>query len=195
MFTIEELIKMGLSEKDANAILEGIKKNDEGKIPLSRLNEVIKERDGYKSQLNTLQTDLNNLKTESKDAETLKNEILNLRNENEKNTLQFKEEFKKLKIENAIEVALMDAKVKNPKAVKPFINLSDILLTEDGKNVVGLKEQIDKLKEDEATSFLFESSDKKINGITPNNSIKDPKPIKKDSEKSYWDYVDELENE
>lgn len=195
MFTLEELIKMGLSEKDANAVLEGIKKSDEGKIPLSRLNEVIKERDGYKTQLNTLQTDLNNLKIESKDNETLKNEILNLRNENEKNNLQFKEEFKKLKIENAIEVALMDAKVKNPKAVKPFINLSDILLTEDGKNVVGLKEQIDKLKEDEATSFLFETSDKTINGITPNNSIKDPKPPKKDSEKTYWDYVDELENE
>lgn len=195
MLTIEELKEMtGVSDEIAQKVLDSFKDTDSNKVPISRLNEVIKERDGYKTQISNLETEIMGLKDLSGDNEALNNKIAELEKTNQKAKADFDKAIRQTKIENAINLALMEAEAINPATVKPLINMKDILLTEDGTMVVGLKEQIAKLKDGEDTSFLFGKKQKSIKGVKPTDGTGDPKPPKADSEKSYLDWVAELEN-
>lgn len=64
-------------------------------------------------------------------------------------------ELKTLKLEHAVDRALLAAKVKNPKIAKSALDLTAIKL--DGDDLLGLKEQIEKLKESDG--YLFEESE------------------------------------
>ena len=195
MLTIEELKEMtGVSDEIAQKVLDSFKDTDSNKVPISRLNEVIKERDGYKTQISNLETEITGLKELSGDNEALNNKIAELEKTNQKAKADFDKAIRQTKIENAINLALIEAEAINPATVKPLINMKDILLTEDGTMVVGLKEQIGKLKDGEDTSFLFGKKQKSIKGVKSTDGTGDPKPPKKDSEKSYLDWVAELEN-
>lgn len=195
MLTIEELKEMtGVSDEIAQKVLDSFKDTDSNKVPISRLNEVIKERDGYKTQISNLETEITGLKELSGDNEALNNKIAELEKTNQKAKADFDKAIRQTKIENAINLALIEAEAINPATVKPLINMKDILLTEDGTMVVGLKEQIGKLKDGEDTSFLFGKKQKSIKGVKPTDGTGDPKPPKSDSEKSYWDWAAELEN-
>lgn len=195
MLTIEELKEMtGVSDEIAQKVLDSFKDTEGNKVPISRLNEVIKERDGYKTQISNLETEITGLKELSGDNEALNNKIAELEKTNQKAKADFDKAIRQTKIENAINLALIEAEAINPATVKPLINMKDILLTEDGTMVVGLKEQIEKLKDGEDTSFLFGKKQKSIKGVKPTDGMGDPKPPKKDSEKSYLDWVAELEN-
>lgn len=195
MLTIEELKEMtGVSDEIAQKVLDSFKDTDGNKVPISRLNEVIKERDGYKTQISNLETEIEGLKELSGDNEALNTKIVELEKTNQKAKADFDKAIRQTKIENAINLALIEAEAINPATVKPLIKMNDILLTEDGTMVVGLKEQIEKLKDGEDTSFLFGKKQKSIKGVKPTDGTGDPKPPKADSEKSYWDWAAELEN-
>lgn len=195
MLTIEELKEMtGVSDEIAQKVLDSFKDTDSNKVPISRLNEVIKERDGYKTQISNLETEIKGLKELSGDNEALNTKIAELEETNQKAKADFDKAIRQTKIENAINLALIEAEAINPATVKPLIKMNDILLTEDGTMVVGLKEQIEKLKDGEDTSFLFGKKQKSIKGVKPTDGTGDPKPPKSDSEKSYWDWAAELEN-
>ncbi len=64
-------------------------------------------------------------------------------------------ELKTLKLGNAVDKALMAAKVKNPKIAIGALDMSEIKL--DGDDLLGLKEQLEKLKETDA--YLFDAGD------------------------------------
>ena len=74
----------------------------------------------------------------------------------------FNAEIKKIKIDNAIDKALLDAKAKNIKAVKALLDTSNAELLEDG-TIKGLSESIKTLSENADTSFLFDTSDTQSN--------------------------------
>lgn len=57
-----------------------------------------------------------------------------------------------VKLDSAVNMALVAAKAKNPKLAKAALDMSVIKL--DGDNLLGLTEQLDKLKESD--SYLFE---------------------------------------
>ncbi len=57
-----------------------------------------------------------------------------------------------VKLDNAVSMALVEAKAKNPKLVKAALDMSVIKL--DGEKVLGLSEQLDKIKESD--SYLFD---------------------------------------
>ena len=195
MLTIEELKEMtGVSDEIAQKVLDSFKDTDSNKVPISRLNDVIKERDGYKTQISNLETEITGLKELSGDNEALNTKIAELEKANQQAKDDFNKTIRQTKIENAINLALIEAEAINPATVKPLIKMNDILLTEDGTMVVGLKEQIEKLKGGEDTSFLFGKKQKSIKGVKPTDGTGDPKPPKLDSEKSYWDWAAELEN-
>lgn len=195
MLTIEELKEMtGVSDEIAQKVLDSFKDTDSNKVPKARLDEVIAERNTYKDRINNLESEMSNLKELSGDNEALNNKIAELEKTNQKAKADFDKAIRQTKIENAINLALIEAEAINPATVKPLINMKDILLTEDGTMVVGLKEQIEKLKDGEDTSFLFGKKQKNIKGVKPTDGTGDPKPPKKDSEKSYLDWVAELEN-
>jgi hypothetical protein len=60
-----------------------------------------------------------------------------------------------IKLGNAVELALRDAKVKNPKPVKAMLDMSIVKM--DGDNVLGLNEQLEKLRGSDG--YLFEPAD------------------------------------
>lgn len=58
-----------------------------------------------------------------------------------------------VKLDSAVNMALVEAKAKNPKLAKAALDMSIIKL--DGENLTGLTEQLDKLKESDG--YLFEA--------------------------------------
>jgi len=74
-------------------------------------------------------------------------------------------ELSKFKLNSAVERALELSRAKNFKAVSALLDMDKITLSEDG-SVMGLKEQIDALKGDEGTGFLFDN-DMAVKGALP----------------------------
>ena len=67
-----------------------------------------------------------------------------------------------VKLDNAVNMALMQAKAKNPKLAKAALDMSVIKM--DGENLLGFNEQIDKLKESDGYLFEVEQTQNNNNG-------------------------------
>lgn len=65
------------------------------------------------------------------------------------------EAIQKLKFDHALESALAQAKAKNPKAVKALLDPAGMKLNEADGSVVGLAEQLEKVKSE--NDYLFDS--------------------------------------
>lgn len=65
-----------------------------------------------------------------------------------------------VKLDSAVNLALVGAKAKNPKLAKAALDMSVIKL--DGDNLFGFNEQIDKLKESDA--YLFDAEEEPAKG-------------------------------
>lgn len=126
-------------------------KAEQGKM--ASLNEQLSER--------SLQ--LESLKESSGDNESLRKQIEKLQQENTEN-------MKKLQVKHAVEIALKGANVRATKAVMPYLDLENAEL--DGDKVVGLDEQIAKLKQDGDSKFLFNKKEKSssFRGMKPGES-------------------------
>lgn len=165
----EELIALGLSEEDAKKVADASAEELKGYIPKSRLDEVIKERDTYKGSLADRDKQLEDLKKSSGDNEALKTQIAEMQKANADAIKAKDAEIAKIKLDNAVDKALGESKAKNAKAVAALLNLDSAELLEDG-TVKGLSEQIEKLKSDEGTAFLFDVETKStptFKGATP----------------------------
>lgn len=181
----KEVIDKILAENGRDIETEKAKTTDL-QTQLDTANKTIKERD---KQLETLKNSTGNI-------EELKKQIETLQNDNKVADEEHAKEIKKIKVENALNNALNAANAKNSKAVKALLELGeDVELEEDGK-IKGLDEKIKALKKSDG--YLFEEV-KKTTTITgahpasnPNNQV-DP-GAKKDSEKTYDDFVSEIES-
>ena len=67
------------------------------------------------------------------------------------------EELCRIRLEGAIDIALMGAKVKNAKAVKALLNMENVKLDEDGK-LTGLDEQLEALRKSDDYLFATEQT-------------------------------------
>ncbi|MEG0377444.1 MAG: phage scaffolding protein [Eubacterium sp.] len=81
-----------------------------------------------------------------------------------------------LKFDYAIKNALQGAKAKNTVAVKALLNLDG--LKQNGDEIVGLKEQIDKIKTD--NDYLFEAEEKRKPFMGSTNGAGTETPTEKD---------------
>lgn len=157
----QKLISLGVSEEIATQIMSEF----EGKfIPKSRFDEVNELKKSYMEQVKERDTQLEELKKLVGNSDELKKQIETLQQENKNKEESFNAEIKKIKVENAIDKALNEAKAKNIKAVKALLDTSDAELLEDG-SIKGLSEKIKGLVESQETSFLFDVS----SSSTPNN--------------------------
>lgn len=162
----EKLTEIGLTDEQIKDVMANIAEN-----------YVLKEKfDKLNSQLETanaeLETKNKELEEFSKvDVDGLNAEIKRLQEENKANMVANETVIKKLKIDNAVEKALINAKARNPKAVKALLELDDAEL--EGNSIKGLDKQIKKLMEAEDSSFLFENSNKhvELTGIRPSDGI------------------------
>ena len=107
-------------------------------------------------------------------------------------------EMKDLKVTNALEKALSNANAKNNKAVQALLELGDdVELNEDG-TIKGLDEKIKALKKSDAYLFDDAKPSTTIKGANPTttnpNNPGDP-GSKKPQEKSYEDFLAEVEAE
>jgi hypothetical protein len=152
----EELMKLeGMTEDLATKIAEMSADEMKGMIPKTRLDEVITERDNAKKDHADVLKQLGALQKESGDVQSLKDKIQELQDNAKEVEKTHAAEMQTLKINNAVDTALIGAKALNTKAVKALLNLEKAELDEDG-SVKGLADQIKELQKSD--SYLFGSS-------------------------------------
>ncbi|EAC8094284.1 TPA: phage scaffolding protein [Listeria monocytogenes] len=113
------------------------------------------ERDGLKSQLAQRDDDIEALKTDSGTSKSLKTQLETLQDNYE--TLKKDSEAKLVETRKgaALDLALANAKARNPKAVKALLDNDKLELTDEG--LKGLDEQLGALQESDAYLFAQES--------------------------------------
>lgn len=141
----------------------------------------------YKTQVSDRDKQLEELKKSVGDSESLKAQIDKLQEDNKKSNEAYEAKIKQMGIENAINVALSNAKAKNAKAVRALLDLENAQL--DGETIKGLDKQIEKLKESDA--YLFEDGKPNLNGVKPGegNGLLKTKDVK---EMNYSERVEYL---
>lgn len=156
--TKEKLLEWGLTEEQATKVMEGLNGSF---VTKARFNEVNTELTTAKNTIKERDTQLETLKKASGDTKALQDQITQLQADNKKKDTDHAAELKNLKISNAVELALTNAKAKNNTAVKALLAafLEKAELADDG-TVKGLDDEIGKLTKGEDTAFLFDTSGK-----------------------------------
>lgn len=160
--TKEKLVEWGLTEEQANKVMEGLNGSF---VTKARFNEVNTELSAAKKTIGERDAQLEELKKASGDTKALQDQITQLQADNKKKDEDHANELKALKIGNAVELALTGAKAKNTTAVKALLTdfIAKAELAEDG-TVKGLDDEIKKLVEGKDTAFLFDKTGTKFKG-------------------------------
>lgn len=119
------------------------------KSELDTANNSIKD---YKKQLKDRDQQLETLKEKAKDNKELTEEIEKLKEDNKNVSKDYEAKIQQMAFDNKLDKALTNAKAKNPKTVKALLNLENLKL--DGDDIIGLKEQLEGLKESD--NYLFD---------------------------------------
>lgn len=146
--TKEELIVLGLTEEQAKKVLEAVKEY----VPKTQLGEVEQERDSLKATIAERDTQLETLKKSSGDNAALQQQIADLQKANEEQQKAHDAEITQLRLDNAVEAALLTAGAKNVKAVRALMDADKLNLEKDG-TVSGLSEQIKAIQKSD--DYLF----------------------------------------
>jgi len=147
--TKESLVEMGLTEEQAKKVMDSL---DGNFVTKTRFNEVNEENKTLKKSVSDRDKQLEDLKKSSGDNAALQQQISDLQLQNANQQKAHDEELAKLKLDNAVEIALSGAKAKNGKAVKAMLDMSKVKMGEDGK-LSGFDEQIEALKKSDAYMF------------------------------------------
>jgi len=153
--TKETLMQLGLTEEQANKVMEGLNGSF---VPKSRFNEVNTELQTAKATIKDRDGQLETLRKNTGDAAALQEQITQLQAANAEQQKTHDAELKRLKLDHAVDKALTDAKAINPATVKPLLAafLEKANMADDG-TVYGLADEISKLAKAEGTSFLFKA--------------------------------------
>lgn len=158
-------LALNLTEEQINKILAASEKELEAYVPKTKFEEVESEKKHLEEINKTSNKQLEELKKGVTDVESLKVEIQKMQDLNKAKEAEYATNLKNIKVENAVEMALIGAKAKNNKAVKALLNLEGLELGEDGK-LKGLDKQLDSLLKDESTAFLFNTNKVDLKGAT-----------------------------
>lgn len=161
MLVKEDLVKLGLSEENADKVLEQVNKEY---VPSYRYKEVKDSLDCANAEITKRDKQIDGLKKHSGNKEELEAEITRLKDENKKAKEEAAANLIREQKENAITEYLYGQKVKNIGAIKKLLD-SNTINFEDNK-LTGIDEQIRGLREDTTLKSLFE--DVKFQGADPN---------------------------
>ena len=170
-----------LGIEDENIINKIIDENssDIGKAK-GELENITKERDTLKATLDERDGQLEELKKTSGTNEELKAQIEKLQSDNHE-----------IKINAAVEKALLEAKAKNTKAVKALLQLDGVEFEADG-SIKGLSEQIKSIQKD--NDYMFNIEDSKgtgLKGAKPGEAGGEGTPSKKPEDMTYEDFCNQ----
>lgn len=169
----EDFLKLGIDEETAKKCETASQEELKGFVPKTRFDEIDKENKELQKTVQERDEQLETLKNSTGDLEAMKKQISDLQADNKAKDEAYAKEIKDLKLNNAIDKALTEAKAKNSKAVRAYMAefLNTAELAEDG-TVKGLAEQIASLQKSD--SYLFEAKGKKqIKGAQPGESGND----------------------
>lgn len=177
--TKEELTALGLTEEQAQKVMDGYK----GYVPKARFDEVNEAKKKAEGAIAERDKQLEELKKNTGDAEALKAEIAKLQGENKTNAEKYAAELKAMQINAIVERELTSAGAKNLKAVKALLELEEAEM--DGETVKGLSDQIKKLKEEESSKFLFGEQNPAFTGAAAGQGTGNVPANKKPEEMTY----------
>lgn len=169
----EDLKKLGIEDEDLiqKVLIEHGKGIEKFKSDLAAKQQ---ELDGIASQLTEASKQIESFK--GMDIEGVKKSADEWKAKAEQAAQDAQAQMSKLKFDHALESALTGAKAKNPVAVRALLKETDLKLAEDG-SIVGLTEQLEKVKTD--NDYLFESDVPTPKIVTGGNNkpITNPDPI------------------
>ena len=139
--------------------------NDGRWIPKSKFDDVNEEKNKYKEQIEGLNEELGKLKDKAKDNDDVTKKIEDL----EKEIEDKEKEMEKIRKTNAIKFEVLKANPKDVKDILPHID-GEVVKIEDGE-IRGLKEQLEKLKEEK--SYLFKEETPAGTGGSKGNPPRD----------------------
>lgn len=188
--TKESLMKAGMTEEQADKIMEELESDY---VTKSRFNEVNTELKTARADIKNRDGQIATLKKDHQDNEVLQQQITQLQADNAQKDKDHAAEINQIRIGNAVDRALMDAKAINPTAVKPFLAafLEKAQLADDG-TITGLADEINKLATTDGTSFLFHSTETvpTISGAAPTSTgAGSPTPGKSFDQMTYSEMV------
>ncbi|WP_318766590.1 phage scaffolding protein [Lactiplantibacillus carotarum] len=150
----KDLDALGLDEKQATGVL---KLYNAGLDPVkTKLTEAQTELDSTKQQVTDRDKQIETLGKQAGNSEKLNKQIADLQATITDNDAAAATNLQQVKTDNAIQLALRDAGVRDAKAVLPFIDQDTVKLGDDGK-LTGISEQITGLKE--SHDYLFNADD------------------------------------
>lgn len=161
----EDLIALGLTEEQAKKVLDAVKEY----VPKTQLAEVERERDGLKATVAERDTQLETLKKSSGDNEALQKQIADLQKANEDQQKAHDAEIAQLRLDNAVEAAILAAGAKNVKAVRALLDAEKLRLEKDG-TVTGLSDQIKAIQKSDAYMFAEKQQQQQFKGFQPGAS-------------------------
>lgn len=174
----EDLLKLGLTEEQVEKVLSANTEQLKGFIPKARFDEVNNAKKQAEKDLSERDKQLETLKNSTGDVETLKNTIKQLQDENKASKEQYEANISKIKLDNAIDNALGNAKAKNSRAVRALLDMEKIKF--ENETLSGLDEQLKALKEAEDSKFLFEEikepAKPSFSGVEPGASTGETNP-------------------
>ncbi|MEN2467896.1 phage scaffolding protein [Ornithinibacillus sp. JPR2-1] len=186
--TREELKALGLSDEQIDKVMEAHGKVvNSTKAKADKVDSLESQIEDYKTQLADRDTQLEELK--KIDAEGLKAKIDELQKANETTKTEYEQKLQQQAFEHKLENALVDAKVKNAKALKALLDMDTIKL--DGDVLKGLDSQLESLKESDP--YLFETEEKPPNSpqiVPPGNPNGGSPTTKSLAEMSYQELAD-----
>ena len=130
--------------------------NDGSYIPKSRLDEVISQKKTYEDQLNEFNNKLKQFEPLESENEKLKSLTGELKTQMSKIKEEADKNLESTKFNSLLDLALIKANVRNPKAVKALLDMSEI--KRDGDQLLHLEKQLEAVKESDP--YLFNDKEK-----------------------------------
>jgi hypothetical protein len=159
----KDLIELGISEELAEKVIISHGKDIESIKAKSAALQA--EADGLKGQLADASAQIEGFK--GMDVEGVKKAADEWKAKAEAAEKNAVAQLSALKFDHALESALTGAKVKNSKAVQALLSRDVLKLNEDG-SILGLKEQLEKVKAE--NDYLFEDTKETPKIVTGGNS-------------------------
>lgn len=169
----EVLTSMGLSDEVVEKIMA-----EHGKSVnslRSKQTELEEQISTYKQHISDRDKQLETLKKSASDSEKLQAQISKLQEDNKKSNEAYEAKIRQMGIDNITNLTLTNAGAKNLKAVRALLNLENAQL--DGDTILGLSDQIAKLKESDP--YMFNDVKPTIAGTKAAEGSGNPTPTAK----------------
>lgn len=144
---LQDILGDAYSEDVDRQISEAIGQRFVARTDFNVVNEAKKTLEG---QVSTMTTQLEDLK--KVDTSKLQEEITRLQGENKSAQAQYESDLTKLKVNSAVQLALVGAKVRDVASVMPHINMDIVKL--DGDKLIGFNDQLKTIREEKP--YLFD---------------------------------------